>query len=48
MVVFASWVKGTGECEKGCEFEVWSGGVRTVGKGSASYPTMGCHPQTSA
>lgn len=29
-VVFAPWVKGTGEREKGVEFEVWSGGVRAV------------------
>lgn len=28
-VVFAPWVEGTGG--KGVEFEIWGGGVRTVG-----------------
>lgn len=31
-VVFAPWVKDTGEMEKGVEFEIWSGGVRAVDK----------------
>ena len=31
-VVFAPWVKGTRETEKGVEFELWSGGVRTVSR----------------
>ncbi len=31
-VVFAPWVKGTGEREKGMEFEIWSGGVRAVNR----------------
>lgn len=30
-VVFAPWVKETGEREKGVEFEIWSGGVRALG-----------------
>lgn len=29
-VVFAPWVKGTEETEKGVEFEVWSAGVRAI------------------
>ena len=29
-IIFAPWVKSTGEMEKGVEFEVWSGGVRAV------------------
>ena len=27
-VVFAPWMTGCGEAERGLEFEVWSGGVR--------------------
>ncbi|CAD6580383.1 MAG: hypothetical protein ASARMPREDX12_004195 [Alectoria sarmentosa] len=34
-VVFAPWVEGTGDREKGVEFEVWSGGVRAVHKAAA-------------
>lgn len=34
-VAFAPWVKGTGEKEKGVEFEVWNGGVRAVVIGAA-------------
>ena len=34
-VAFAPWVKGTGEKEKGVEFEVWNGGVRAVVKAAA-------------
>lgn len=29
-VVFAGWVKATGEGEKGVEFEVWTGGIRAI------------------
>lgn len=32
-VVFAPWVKGTGDAEPGVEFEVWAGGVRAVRRG---------------
>lgn len=31
-VVFAPWVKGTDEEDKGVEFEIWSGGIRAVQK----------------
>ena len=31
-IVFAPWVEGTGETDKGVEFEVWSGGVRAVSR----------------
>ena len=31
-IVFAPWVKGTGETDQGVEFEVWSGGVRAVSR----------------
>ena len=31
-IVFAPWVKGTRETDKGVEFEVWSGGVRAVSR----------------
>ena len=31
-IVFAPWVKGSRETEKGVEFEVWSGGVRAVSR----------------
>ena len=34
-IVFAPWVRGTGEREKGIEFEIWSGGVRAVSSGDA-------------
>lgn len=34
-VAFASWGKGTGENEKGIEFEIWNGGVRAVVKAAA-------------
>lgn len=34
-VVFAPWVEGTGEKEKGVEFEVWIGGVRAVHRAAA-------------
>lgn len=34
-IVFAPWVKGTGEKETGVEFEIWSGGVRAVSKAVA-------------
>lgn len=34
-VVFAPWVRGTSEKDKGVEFEIWSGGVRGIGKGIA-------------
>ena len=34
-VVFAPWVKCTGEKEKGIEFEIWNGGVRAVVKAAA-------------
>ena len=37
-IVFAPWVQGTGEREKGVEFEVWNGGVRAVGKVVAESP----------
>lgn len=30
MVVFAPWVRATGESEKGVEFEIWAGGIRVV------------------
>ncbi|MCJ1242348.1 hypothetical protein MMC14_010356 [Varicellaria rhodocarpa] len=30
-VVFAPWVRGVGEGEKGVEFEIWGGGLRGVG-----------------
>ena len=36
-VVFAPWRKGTGEKDKGVEFEVWSGGVRAVIKTAAQH-----------
>lgn len=29
-VVFAPWVRATGESERGVEFELWAGGIRTV------------------
>ncbi len=29
-VVFAGWVQGTGEGDRGVEFEVWAGGVREM------------------
>lgn len=29
-VVFAPWVRATGESEKGVEFELWAGGIRVV------------------
>lgn len=29
-VVFAAWAAGSGEGERGVEFEVWEGGVRAV------------------
>ena len=31
-IVFAPWVKGTRETDKGVEFEVWNGGVRAVSR----------------
>ena len=34
-IVFAPWVRDTGEREKGIEFEIWSGGVRAVSSGAA-------------
>ena len=34
-IVFAPWVKCTGEIEKGVEFEIWNGGVRAVIKAAA-------------
>ncbi|KAF6231343.1 hypothetical protein HO173_010486 [Letharia columbiana] len=34
-VVFAPWVKATGERERGVEFEIWSGGARVVNKAAA-------------
>ena len=37
-IVFAPWVQGTGEKEKGVEFEIWSGGVRAVCKVAAESP----------
>ena len=30
-MVFAPWVRGVGEGEKGVEFEIWGGGLRGVG-----------------
>ncbi|KAL8853323.1 MAG: hypothetical protein Q9221_001799 [Calogaya cf. arnoldii] len=32
-VVFASWTHATGSEERGTEFDIWSGGLRTVGQG---------------
>jgi DNA repair protein RAD57 len=32
-VVFAPWVEGVRPGEKGVEFELWRGGVRSVGEG---------------
>lgn len=32
-VVFAPWVKGTDEEDRGVEFEIWGGGVRAIQKG---------------
>lgn len=32
-VVFAPWVAGCGEGDKGVEFEVWAGGVKAVSGG---------------
>lgn len=29
-VVFAPWVRATGESERGVEFELWAGGIREV------------------
>ena len=37
-LVFAPWVKGTGEREKGVEFEVWGGGIRAINKAAAQSP----------
>ena len=34
-IVFAPWVKGTGDMKKGVEFEIWNGGVRAVSKAVA-------------
>ena len=31
-LVFAAWVRGTPETEKGTEFEIWAGGLRSVGE----------------
>ena len=31
-VVFAPWIQGTEEREKGVEFEVWNGGIRAVNR----------------
>ncbi|KAI4145787.1 MAG: hypothetical protein LQ340_006162 [Diploschistes diacapsis] len=31
-VVFAAWTAGIGEGERGVEFEVWAGGVRSLGR----------------
>lgn len=35
-VVFAPWVKGTDEEDKGVEFEIWTGGVRGIQKGNGN------------
>ena len=34
-LAFGPWVKGTGEKERGVEFEIWNGGVRAVVKAAA-------------
>ena len=36
-IVFAPWVKGTGEREKGVEFEIYSGGVRAVSEAGTQF-----------
>ena len=36
-LVFAPWVKDTGERERGVEFEIWSGGVRAVGNDAVQF-----------
>ena len=35
-VVFAPWIKGTDEEDEGVEFEIWSGGVRAIKRGSGN------------
>lgn len=29
-VVYAPWVRATGESEMGVEFEIWAGGIRAL------------------
>ena len=40
-VVFAPWVEGTKETERGVEFEVWAGGVRAARNGSENVEDRG-------
>ena len=46
-VVFAPWVKGTDEEDRGVEFEIWSGGVRAIQERNANANANGSKSQNT-